>query len=43
MPGVKDLPVCAAMPDVMTMNDGSRVRTAAQWKKRREEMKRILE
>jgi hypothetical protein len=43
MPGVKDLPVRAAMPDVMTMNDGSRVRTPAQWKKRREEMKRILE
>jgi hypothetical protein len=43
MPGVKDLPPRPEMPDVLMMNDGTRVRTAAQWKKRREEMKRILE
>ena len=42
MPGVNDLPVGREMPDILTMNDGSRVRTAAQWKRRREEMKRIL-
>lgn len=43
LPGVKDLPVRAAMPDVMLMNDGTRVTTPAQWRKRRVEMKRILE
>jgi hypothetical protein len=31
------------MPDVLTMNDGTHVTTVKQWKKRREEMKRILE
>ena len=30
------------MPDVMVMNDGTRVTTRQQWQKRREEMKRIL-
>src|SRR5580700_4621432 len=43
MPGVKDLPVRKEMPDVMVMNDGTRVTTRQQWEKRREEMKRILE
>lgn len=43
MPGVKDLPVRKEMPDVMVMNDGTRVTTPQQWPKRREEMKRILE
>ncbi len=43
LPGVDDLPVRSGMPDVMTMNDGQRVTTIKQWKKRREEMKRILE
>ena len=44
MPGVKDLPVRTSMPDVMTMNDGSRVTSRGQWRKRREEIvKRILE
>ena len=43
MPGVKDLPVRKEMPDVMVMNDGTRVTTPQQWQKRREEMKRILE
>jgi hypothetical protein len=42
LPGVKDLPVRKEMPDVMVMNDGTRVTTPQQWKKRREEMKRIL-
>jgi hypothetical protein len=31
------------MPDVMSMNDGTRVTTVQQWNKRREEMKQILE
>ena len=43
MPGVDQLPDHPEMPDVLTMNDGRKVTTAAQWKKRREEMKRILE
>jgi hypothetical protein len=43
LPGVKDLPVRKEMPDVMVMNDGTRVATRQQWEKRREEMKRILE
>jgi hypothetical protein len=43
MPGVKDLPVRKEMPDVMVMNDGTKVTTRQQWEKRREEMKRILE
>lgn len=42
MPGVKDLPVRAEMPDVLVMNDGTRVTTPEQWSKRREEMRRTL-
>jgi hypothetical protein len=36
------LPVRKELPDVMAMNDGSRVTSRRQWDKRREEMKRIL-
>lgn len=43
LPGVNDLPVRKEMPDVMVMNDGTRVKTRAQWRKRREEMRRTLE
>ena len=43
LPGVKHLPARAEMPDVMLMNDGTKVTTQAQWRKRRAEMKRILE
>src|SRR6476660_9493250 len=43
MPGVNELPVRKEMPDVLTMNDGTKVTTVEQWNKRREEMKRILE
>jgi len=43
LPGANELPVRAEMPDVLTMNDGTRVTTPKQWPKRREEMKRILE
>src|SRR4051812_16444255 len=42
MPGGHELPGRTAMPDVLTMNDGSRVTSRAQWQKRREEMRRIL-
>ncbi len=40
---VKDLPVQTNLPDVMTMDDGTKVTTPAQWRARREEMKAILE
>src|SRR5262249_45827841 len=43
LPGANDLPVRNEMPDVLTMNDGTKVSTTRQWKRRREEMKRILE
>lgn len=43
LPGVSALPTRAEMPDVMVMNDGTRVTTQRQWRKRREEIKRILE
>jgi hypothetical protein len=43
MPGVDKLPNRPELPDVLTMNNGQKVTTAAQWKRRREEMKRILE
>jgi hypothetical protein len=43
LPGVDQLPVRAELPDVMVMNDGTRVRTSEQWEKRRGEIKRILE
>ena len=42
-PDVNDLPVRKELPDVMTMNDGTKVTTVAQWRARREEMKAILE
>ena len=42
-PDVNDLPVRKEMPEVMTMNDGTRVTTIEQWRQRREEMKQILE
>ena len=43
MPGVDQLPNHPEMPDPLTMNNGQKVTTAAQWKKRREEMRQILE
>jgi hypothetical protein len=43
MPGVSELPARPEMPDVLTMNNGKKVTTAAQWNQRRQEMKQILE
>ena len=40
---LEELPVHPEMPDVLTMNDGTKVSTVEQWQKRREEMKRMLE
>ena len=42
LPGVNDLPVRADLPDPLVMNDGTKVTTAEQWKKRREEIKHTL-
>ena len=43
LPGVGELPVHPEMPDALTMNDGTKITTPAQWLKRREEIRRILE
>jgi hypothetical protein len=43
LPGVNVLPPIKGMPDVLRMNNGAKVTSRAQWRKRREEMKRILE
>lgn len=42
LPGVTELPARPDLPDVLLMNDGSRVTTPRQWRARREEMRRIL-
>ncbi len=43
MPGVDQLPVRKEMPDVMTMNDGKKVKTVKQWDERRVEMMKTLD
>jgi hypothetical protein len=43
LPGVNELPVRRELPNVLVMNDGTKVTTRAQWEKRRAEMRRILE
>jgi hypothetical protein len=43
MPGVERLPVRSEMPDVLLPGDGVRVKTAAEWRKRRAGIRRILE
>ena len=43
MPGVDQLPDRPEMPDVMTLDNGKKVKTLKQWEERRAEMKRILE
>ncbi|AUX21861.1 uncharacterized protein SOCEGT47_023570 [Sorangium cellulosum] len=40
---VDDLPLIPEMPDPLTMVDGTKVSTPAQWRARRKEMMRILE
>jgi hypothetical protein len=40
---VSELPARPEMPDVMVMSDGTKVTTVEQWRRRREEMKQILE
>ena len=43
MPGVNNLPVRPDLPVPDALDDGTKVTTPEQWKKRREEIKRILE
>ncbi|HEX2862434.1 MAG TPA: hypothetical protein VHN79_12380 [Lacunisphaera sp.] len=43
LPGVNELPVRPEIPDVLVMNDGTKVTTAAQWGTRRDEIRRTLE
>src|SRR5215207_524969 len=42
LPGASELPARTAMPDVMVMNDGTRITNRRQWEARRGEMRRIL-
>jgi hypothetical protein len=43
MPGVDKLPTRTEMPDVMTLNNGQKVKTPKQWDERRKEMTKTLE
>ena len=43
LPGVNQLPARPEMPDVLVMNDGTRVTAARQWPTRRAEIRRTLE
>jgi hypothetical protein len=43
LPGVNALPARSEMPDVLLMNDGTRVTAARQWPTRRTEIRRTLE
>lgn len=43
LPGVNELPRRPELPDVLTLNDGTTVTTAAQWPLRRAEIRRTLE
>src|SRR6186713_758527 len=42
LPGVSALPTRTAMPDVLVMDDGTRVTNSRQWEARRQEMRRLL-
>ena len=42
-PDANDLPIQTNLPDVLTMNDGTKITTPQQWPARRDEMKAILE
>jgi hypothetical protein len=43
LPGVKSLPARDELPDPMVLNDGTRVTMPEHWKRRRVEMRRILQ
>lgn len=42
MPGVEELPSVEGLPEVLRTSDGRQVTKPAEWKARREEMKRLL-
>lgn len=42
LPGVAELPDVDELPDPFRMNDGSRVKTPADWAKRRDEMRAMI-
>jgi len=42
MPGVDELPEIKDLPDPFLMNDGNRVKTKADWAKRRDEIKAMM-
>jgi hypothetical protein len=42
LPGVDKLPEIKELPDPFLMNDGARVKTTADWAKRREEIKQMM-
>src|SRR5471032_3356927 len=43
LPGVDELPVRKEMPDPLVMNDGTKVTTPEQMKKRQQEIRTVLE
>jgi hypothetical protein len=43
LPGPDQLPSHPEMPDLLTMNDGTKITTKEQWPQRREEIKKTLE
>lgn len=43
LPGAEDLPDRPTLPEVLVMNDGAPVTSPAQWRARREELRRTLE
>jgi hypothetical protein len=43
LPSVDQLPVIGELPDPFLMKDGSRVKTAADWTRRREELKNLIQ
>jgi hypothetical protein len=43
LPGVGELPVRTELPDVLVMDDGTRVKSAEEWANRRVEIRRTLE
>lgn len=43
LPGVEELPAHPQVPDVLTFNNGTRITTLAQWKRRRLEIKHTLQ
>jgi hypothetical protein len=43
LPGVNQMPARPELPDLFTFNNGKKVRTLADWKRRRQEIRKTLE